>query len=102
MSAPVIDPNEKNLAKFAHAINELGRGRSNSVGSFTMDAVGGSTTVTASNVSSSSTVLVMAETANAATEMGAGSLRIVPGKGEFVVHHTAGVGGRTFRWAAFG
>jgi phage baseplate assembly protein gpV len=103
MPAPVIQPNEKDLAKHAHAINELGRGRSNSVGSVTLTINVASTAVTAPNCGAASTVLLFHETAAAATEAAAGTLRVLPANGSFTVtHDNSATAGRTFRWVAFG
>jgi hypothetical protein len=103
MPAPIVSPNEKDLSKHAHAINQLAAGRSNAVGRVTLTINVGSTTVTATNCGADSTVLLFPETAAAATEYAAGTLRVLPANGSFTITHVnSATAGRTFRWVAFG
>ena len=104
MSGNVPIPTEKDPYKIARAIRELFEGRSNAVGSFTLAANAASTTVTAANCGSGCTVLVFPKTANAATEVGNGTMYIATvNNGTFVVTHANNAQtDRTFRYAAFG
>jgi len=104
MSATVVRRDEKDLTKFAFAMQQLAEGRSNAVGSVTLTQNAGSTTVTAPNCGSGSTVLLFPETSAAATEFVAGTLRVgTVNNGSFVITHVnSATSGRTFRWAAFG
>ncbi len=61
------------------------------------------TTVIAKNCSSGSFVSLFPSTSAGATELGAGSLYVVPGKGQFVIHHVnSATAARTFRYGIFG
>ena len=100
----ILHPTETNLLRFVIAIKHLGEGRSNAVGSVTLAPNAATTTVTALNCGSGSTVLLFPETANAATEHGAGTLRVgTVGNGLFVITHINNAqNNRTFRFACFG
>lgn len=103
MSVNVVGRDEKDLSKFAFAIQQLAEGRSNAVGSVTLTQNVGSTTVTAPTCGSGSTVLLFPETANAATEFVAGTLRVAPANGSFVITHVnSATASRTFRWVCLG
>ena len=104
MAGNVPLPAETNLYKIVRAIRELFEGRSNAVGSFTLAAGAASTTVTAANCGAGSTVLAFAKTANAAAEVGNGTMYIgTVGNGSFVVTHANNAQtDRTFLYAAFG
>jgi hypothetical protein len=93
------DPKRQNFA-----INQLAQGRSNAVGSFTLAASVASTTVTAQNCGSGSFVLLMPKTANAAAEIGNGTLYIgTVANGSFTVTHANNAQtDRSFGYAAFG
>jgi hypothetical protein len=100
----ILHPTETNLHRFTLAIKQLGEGRSNAVGSVTLVANAATTVVPAINCGSGSTVLLFPETANAAAEYGAGTLRIGNvGNGSFVITHINNAqNNRTFRFACFG
>jgi hypothetical protein len=66
MTATVVQTNEKDLTKFAFAIQQMAMGRSNAVGSVTLRASQTTTTVTASNCGAGSHVFLFPRTANAA------------------------------------
>lgn len=104
MSVAVPFPNETDLRKIVASIRELAQGRSNAVGSFTLTANAASTTVTAVTCGSGSTVLPMPETANAAAEIGAGTMYVsAVNNGSFVVTHANNAQtDRTFRYAVVG
>lgn len=76
MSVRVVDRNEKDLSKLALAINELGQGRSNAVGTVTLTASVGSTTVTAVTCATGSTPILVPTTAHASAEVGNGTIYI--------------------------
>jgi hypothetical protein len=104
MSAPIVPTEEKDLTKFAFALQQLAAGRSNAVGSVTLTANVGTTTVTAVTCGSASTVLLFPVTASAATEFGAGTLRVgTISNGSFIITHVnSATADRTFRWVALG
>lgn len=87
MTARVVNRNEKDLGVFAVAINELTQGRSNAHGTVTLTANAASTAVTNANCSSSSCVKITPTTANAAAEIGNGTLYIVAANGSFTITH---------------
>ncbi len=66
MSATIVQSNEKDLTKFAFAIQQLAAGRSNAVGSVTLRDGETTTTVAAPNCGAGSHVFLFPQTANAA------------------------------------
>jgi hypothetical protein len=104
MSGNVPLAGETNLYKIVRAIRELFEGRSNAVGSFTLTPSAASTVVSAANCGAGSTVLLTPKTANAAAEIGNGTLYIATvANGSFTVTHANNAqADRTFMWAAFG
>jgi len=104
MSAPVVQPQEKDLTRFAFAIKQLGEGRSNAVGTVTLRASQTTTTVTAVNCGAGSVVLLEPATANAAAVR---ATTYVPAAtvtaGQFIINHASDADtDQTFYWAAFG
>lgn len=104
MSGNVPLSGETNLYKIVRAIRELFEGRSNAVGMLTLTPSASSTVVTAPNCGSGSTVLLTPKTANAAAEIGNGTLYIATvANGSFTVTHANNaLADRSFMWAAFG
>jgi hypothetical protein len=104
VTVQVVSTQEKDLAKFALSIQQLAAGRSNATGTFTLTAGATSTAVTAPNCSINSVPLVSPTTANAAAEMGNGTMYIgTIADGSFTVTHANnGQTDRTFRWVAIG
>lgn len=104
MTVGVPSTVEKDLARFALAIQQLAAGRSNAYGTFTMTQNAASTTVTDRNVSENSVIFLMPTTANAATEFGAGTWYIgTVSNGSFVVTHVnSATASRTFKYAIHG
>lgn len=104
MSATVLAPGETDIRKVVNAVKELVEGRSNAVGSFTLTAGAATTTVTAINCGAGSTVLPFQTTANAAAEIGNGTMYIgTVSNGSFVVTHANnGQTDRTFMFVALG
>ena len=87
MSATIVQTNEKDLTKFAFAIQQLAAGRSNAVGVFTLDADATATTVKAPNCGADSVVLLAPQTANAAAAFS--TTFAAAGMGEFTVTHAS-------------
>lgn len=95
---------ETDLKKIILALQQLGAGRSNAVGTFTCTANQATTTVTDANCASGSVVLYMPTTANASAEVGNGTIYIgTVSNGSFVVTHAnSATTGRTFKYAIHG
>jgi len=88
MTVRVVDRNERDLTKLTLAINELASGRSNATGSFTLAAGATATTVAAPTCGAGSVPILAPTTANAAAEIGNGTLFVgAVGKGAFTVTH---------------
>src|SRR5262245_9446550 len=88
MSGNVPSPTERHPYRIVQAIRELFEGRSNAVGAFTLTANAASTTVIAPNCGSGSTVLCSPRTANAAAELGNGTMYVATvANGAFTVTH---------------
>ncbi len=102
--ANTLAPDEKDIYKIVRAVRDLFEGRSNAVGSFTLKPSAGSTTVTAPNCGAASTVLAFAKTANAAAEIGNGTMYIgTVNNGSFVVTHANNAqADRTFLYVTLG
>lgn len=86
------------------AIRQLIQGRNNATGTVTLTASTTTTTVTSDIVNDSDTVLLSPMTANAAAEIGNGTIYVsTVSKGSFVLTHANAVStDRTFRYAVFG
>lgn len=104
MAGNVPIPTEKDPYKIVRAVRELFEGRSNAVGAFTLMANTASTTVMAVNCGAGCTVLAFPKTANAAAEIGNGTMYIgTVSNGSFVVTHANNAQtDRTFLYAALG
>lgn len=104
MTARVVDRNEKDLTKLTLAINELASGRSNATGTVTLTAGAATTTATAPTCAAGSVPMLAPATANAATELGNGTLYIsTVGKGSFTIAHANnGQSDRTFLFVCLG
>jgi hypothetical protein len=104
VSGNVPVPTEEDGYKIVRAIRELFEGRSNAVGTVTLAAGATSTTVTAMNCGAGSTPLLVPTTANAAAEIGNGTLYVgTVANGSFIITHAdSDQTDRTFRFAAFG
>jgi hypothetical protein len=104
MAGNVPHSAETDPVRIVRAVRELFEGRSNAVGTFTLTANAGSTVVTAANCGAGSTVLYAPTTANAATEVGNGTMYVgTVANGSFTVTHAHNAQvDRTFMWAAFG
>lgn len=76
MSVIGVGPDEKDLRRYALAIQELSAGRSNAANTATLTANATSTVVNFDNCSAESVPLLTPLTANAAAEIGAGTMYI--------------------------
>ena len=104
MSGNVPIPTEQDPYKIVRAVRELFEGRSNAVGKLTLTANATSTTVTAANCGAASTVLLTPTSAQAAAEVGNGTIYVsAVANGSFTLTHANNSQtGRTFLYAAFG
>lgn len=104
MVAYVPGTEETDLKKLIMSLQQLAAGRSNAYGTFTCTPNQATTVVTDANVSAESRILPMATTANAAAEMGAGTLYIgTVANGTFTVTHAnSATTGRIFKYAVHG
>ena len=104
MSSYVVARDEKDLKKFALAIQQLAEGRSNAVGALTLAASAGSTTVVAQNCGAGSVVLLSPRTAHAAAELAAGTCYVsAVALGSFTVTHASNAQtDRTFGYVCLG
>lgn len=71
----------------AEVVNSILNGKINSYGSVTLTDNAASTTVAAPYCSGESVVSLMPTTANAAAEIGNGTMYVTPDNGEFVITH---------------
>jgi hypothetical protein len=71
-----VGGDEKDLRRYAMAIQELSAGRSNASNTVTLTASAASTVVSFDNCSADSIPLLVPMTANAAAEVGAGTIYI--------------------------
>lgn len=95
---------ETDLRKIILAVQQLGSGRSNANGTFTCTTGAATTAVTNANCASGSHISITPTTANAAAEMGAGTIYIsATAHGSFTVTHAnSATVGRTFSYAIVG
>ncbi len=91
---------EKDLNQIVRGIIELFRGASHASGSFTVEPNEATTTVTAPNCSPTAKVFLQATTANAAAEVGAGTIYVsAVARGQFTVTHAnSATASRTFNY----
>jgi hypothetical protein len=104
MTAYVPGITETDLKKIVLAVQQLAAGRSNAVGAVTL-ATGSATTLVADkNCAAGSTPLFTPTTANAATELGNGTMFIsAVANGSFTITHAnSATTGRTFLYALHG
>ncbi len=97
-----VSTNERDLSKYAIAIQQLEQGRSNATGVCTLTPGTTSTTVTAPNCGASSKVLLFQTTANAAAAW-ATTFHTASGKGTFTLTHANNAQtDRTFNFVCLG
>lgn len=105
MSGTYLVPDEKNLPRIVQSIRDLYAGRNNCFGEVTLAVSPATTTaVTAPNCSAQSVPLLTPMTANAAAELGAGTMYISSvGQGTFTITHASSANAdRTFRFVTLG
>lgn len=95
---------ETDLKKIILAIQQLGAGRSNAVGAVTLTVSVATTTVTDNNCASGSVPILVPTTANAAAEVGNGTMYVsaVANKSFTITHANSATTGRTFLYAIVG
>jgi len=95
---------EADLKKIVLAIQQLAAGRSNAVGSVTLATSSSTTTVSTPNCATGSTPILTPATANAATELGNGTMYVsAVANGAFTITHAnSATTGRTFLFALVG
>jgi len=101
---PKPSQDETNLFRIVQAIRELWEGRSHASRTVTLAAGAASTTVAGVNVGPNSQIMLTPKTANAAAEIGAGTMYVSSTKaGQFVLTHANNAQtDRTFGYAAIG
>lgn len=104
MSATIVSLQEKDLRKFAAAIQGLAAGRSNATGTFTLTANTTTTNVPAPNCAIGSVVLFDPQTANAAAAKATSYVKVADtSNGSFIVTHASTTTtDRTFGFIAVG
>jgi hypothetical protein len=104
MTAYVPGTTETDLKKIVLAIQQLAAGRSNAVGTVTLATSASSTTVTTANCAAGSVPILVPASANAATEVGNGTMYVsAVANGAFTITHAnAATTGRVFLWAVVG
>ena len=95
---------ETSIERIVQSIRELWEGRSMAVGSVTLTPNEATTVVAAINCGADSKVMLTPRTANAATELGNGTMYVsAVAAGAFTITHAnAATTGRTFDWAIRG
>lgn len=95
---------ETDQKKINLSIQQLGAGRSNAVGTVTLTVSVATTTVTDNNVAVGSVPILVPTTANAAAEVGNGTMYIsaVANKSFTITHANSATTGRTFLYAIVG
>ena len=107
MTAYVPEINEKDLKKVILSLQQVAAGRSNATGTVTLTINVSTTTVTPTqtgSIAAGSTPILTPITANAATEVGNGTMYVsVVANGSFTITHAnAATTGRTFLYAILG
>lgn len=104
MTAFVPGMAETDLKKVILALQQLAAGRSNATGTVTLATSAATTVVTDSNCAAGTVPLLMPVTANAATEVGNGTIYVsAVTNGSFTITHAnAATTGRTFLYALQG
>jgi hypothetical protein len=104
MTAYVPGITETDPKKINLAIQQLAAGRSNATGTVTLRTAATTTVVTDSNCAAGSTPLLTPMTANAAAEIGNGTLYVsAVANGSFTITHAnSATSGRTFLYALQG
>ena len=104
MTAYVPGITETDLKKIVLALQQIAAGRSNAVGSVTLATSSATTTVTTANCAQGSTPILTPASANAAAEVGSGTMYVsAVANGSFTITHAnSAIAGRTFVYAILG
>lgn len=104
MTVYVPATTETDLKKIILAIQQLSSGRSNAIGTVTLTISVATTTVTDANCSSGSVPILVPTTANAAAEVGNGTMYVsaVANSSFTITHANSATTGRTFLYALHG
>lgn len=106
MSGNVPHPTEKDPIRLSRSIRDLFEGRSNAFGTVTLTLNQGTTTVLHPNVGDESQIFLFPRHANAAAEVGNGTIYIAAGAitvGQFVITHAnSATANRTFSFCIVG
>ncbi len=104
MTCYVPPGEEKDPRKLVLSLGQLAAGRSNAVGTVTLTVSVATTTVTDANCAAGSCVMLVPTTANAAAEIGNGTMYLsAVANGSFTITHANAVtAGRTFLYAIQG
>ena len=91
-------------ARLADAVNNILRGKLNNTGDLTLTASSATSTLTDIRIGTESVIVLMPKTANAAAELGNGTLYFgTPGDGTVTVNHANNAQtDRTYRYAVIG
>ena len=83
-----VPPAGAPIREMVTAINQLVRGRNNAVGTVTLTASAATTTVTSENINANAVPVLVPQTANAAAEIGAGTIYVSDvSAGSFTLTH---------------
>lgn len=104
MTAYVPGLAETDPKKIVLALQQLAAGRSNAVGCVTLATASATTTVTTANCAPGSTPILVPASANAAAEVGNGTMYVSSvASGSFTITHAnSATTGRTFLYAILG
>jgi hypothetical protein len=99
-----VSTNERDLSKYAIAIQQLEQGRLNAAGACTLAVNAAATTVSAPTCAATSKVFLFPTTAHAAAELGNGTLYVsVVSNGAFTLAHAVNVqADRSFAFVCLG
>lgn len=102
MTATIVQTQEKDLTKFAAAIQGLAQGRSNAVATVTLTANAASTVVTAINCGAGSVVLLQPKTSNAAAALATTYVATVAAGSFTITHANNAQTDKTFGYVCLG
>lgn len=96
---------EQSLTRIIQSLQEVIKGNTNNIGVVTLRASQTTTTVDSQVVAIGGHIVLSARTANAAAEVGNGTIYVDPvsSSGSFTIHHASNAQiDRTFSWSAHG
>lgn len=102
MTALIVQTQEKDLTKFAAALQGLAQGRSNAIGEVTLTANAASTVVTAINCGGDSEVFLTPKTANAAAALATTYIATVVAGSFTITHANNAQTDKTFGYVCLG